>query len=137
MCRCHLVSLNQFITGRPSERTFPICNQWIGIPMSSLQIWCDGPTLRPLETWVWHVSLTMHTGLAGPRRTYLLSLPAFPTCCFPLWVSPPSRLGVLKVLFSTFLPLRENLTRTETAHDGGVVVSIQLGSTVRAAMPAH
>src|SRR5207244_174966 len=61
---------------------------------------------------------------------------ALPICCFPLWVSPLSRSVVLKVLFSTFLPSREDLTRAEAAHVCRIVVAVQFGPTVWTRMPA-
>jgi hypothetical protein len=40
-------------------------------------------------------AFTIRTGVAGQLGYMPSPSPAFPACYFPLWVSPPSRLGVL------------------------------------------
>jgi hypothetical protein len=52
------------------------------------------------------LGLTIHTGLADTKLRYIPSrFSAFRLCCFPFWVSPPGRAGVLEShLLSTFYP---------------------------------
>src|SRR5579884_2238723 len=75
---------------------------------------------RPLHRWklgfnqcrLHHASRTCSASRYIPSR-----LAAFLPCCFPLWVSPSGRVGVLRGFFALILlPLRGYLTSADAAH---------------------
>ena len=76
----------------------------------------SGPSGYSLDTGVQAIQLSpCHPGLAGPAAWRLHGIPAFPTCCFPLWLSLSGRSGgpgamlCCAVLLSLF-PLRLTLS---------------------------
>jgi len=80
-----LVKSNQrLIIGRSSEKTLHVQLQMTCIPMSSRQVCCDRPTVRPLETWVQPIQaspcvqdlrcITLHTSACNRVLNMLFSL---------------------------------------------------------------
>jgi hypothetical protein len=86
-----LLFLLRLLACHSLERAFHIRLQLMCIPASSLEVWCDGYGRYRTELRFDSPSLTMRTGLAERRYTYLLPSSALWTCCCPLWVSPPSK----------------------------------------------
>ena len=69
------------------------------------------------------------------HTTYLRVSPLSQHATFPICVSTLGRLGVLEVLLSTSSSSGRDLTYAETAHYGGVVISLEFcaaGTTVPA-----
>ena len=85
------------------------------IPASSREVWCDGCGIPPPRTWV-RCSLTMHTGLAERESTYLQLISTLLACCFPLWVSPPSKPMSWRYLPSTSPACCRNFKAADAAH---------------------
>jgi hypothetical protein len=79
---------------------------YFGIIASGMLRWAGPYTAG---SWVSaSLGLTIHTGLADTKLRYIPSrFSAFRLCCFPLWVSPSGRVGVLEShMLSTFCPSR-------------------------------
>src|SRR5579884_1058472 len=88
--------------------------------VSSLQRCCDGRRISPLEARVQPIQaypLSCTQDLRVQLRYIPSRFPAFLPCSFPLWVSPPGRVGVLEGPFAlNLLLLWSDLTCAEAAH---------------------
>src|SRR5690348_5807782 len=66
------VSFNQITSGRSSERGWRIRQEYMRVPMTSLQVWCDEPTRETTgNRGSANAGFTMRTGLAVHHSTYL------------------------------------------------------------------
>jgi hypothetical protein len=125
VCRCPVRFLASVIADYSPSRAFHVATLGRVRMVSPFQVCFGGSSVSPLETRIQPIQVSplslvrlLAHRACGASRSIPSHLTAFPTCYFPLRVSPPGRLDALRGLALYLLLFQSYRISAEAAHGG-------------------